>query len=144
MDLIDKGIEILRLENTELRNGAVDRRAKKKKKRVVLSTESVLTTEWAKALLDAREAAEEAKQGAKNTRKRLRKERKEMATIAQAQVQERKEARAAATKAKKAADQHKKDLGGADRAAKRAQKASVTTGNIANKKKTTEAYIAAA
>jgi hypothetical protein len=61
MDLIDKGIEILRLENTELRNGAVDRRAKKKKKRVVLSTESVLTTEWAKALLDAREAVEEAK-----------------------------------------------------------------------------------
>ena len=44
MDLIDEGIEILRLENTELCNGAVDRRAKKKKKRVVLSTESVLTT----------------------------------------------------------------------------------------------------
>jgi len=35
-------------------------------------------------------------------------------------------------------------LGGADRAAKRAQKVSVTIGNIANKKKTTEAYIAAA
>jgi len=58
---MDKGIEILRLENTELRNGAIDRRAKKKKKRVVLSTESVLTTGWAKALIDAREAADKAK-----------------------------------------------------------------------------------
>ena len=61
MDLIDEGIEILRLENTELCNGAVDRRAKKKKKRVVLSTKSVLTTESAKALINAREAIEEAK-----------------------------------------------------------------------------------
>ena len=34
IDLIDKGIEILRLENIELCNSAVDRRAKKKKKRV--------------------------------------------------------------------------------------------------------------
>jgi len=101
---MDKGIEILWLENTELRNGAVDRRAKKKKKRVVLSTKSVLTTEWAKALLNAREVAEEAKQRAKNTRTRLRKERKEIAIITKAQVQERKEAWAAAIKAKKAAD----------------------------------------
>ena len=45
----------------ELRNGAVDRRAKKKKKRVVLLTESVLTTKSAKALINAREAIEEAK-----------------------------------------------------------------------------------
>ena len=44
IDSIDKGIEILRLKNIELRNSAVDRRAKKKKKRVVLSTKSVLTT----------------------------------------------------------------------------------------------------
>ena len=68
MDSIDKGIEILRLENTELYNGAADKRAKKKKKRVVLSTESVLTTESAKALINTREAAEEAKQRTKNTR----------------------------------------------------------------------------
>jgi hypothetical protein len=44
IDIMDKGIEILQLENIELRNGAADRRAKKKKKRVVLSTKSVLTT----------------------------------------------------------------------------------------------------
>ena len=104
IDSMDEGIEILQLENTELHNSAADRRAKKKKKRVVLSTESILTTKWAKALINAREAAEEAKQRTKNTRGQLRKERKEIATIAKAQVQERKEARAAAIKAKKAAD----------------------------------------
>jgi len=84
MDSMDEGIEILRLENTELCNGAADRRAKKKKKWAVLSTESVLTTEWAKALIDAKEAAEEAKQRTKNTRYRLRKERKDIATIIKA------------------------------------------------------------
>ena len=68
MDLIDEGIEILQLENTELRNSAADRRAKKKKKRVVLSTKLVFTTKWAKALINAREATEEAKQRTKNTR----------------------------------------------------------------------------
>jgi len=82
MDSMDKGIEILRLENTELCNGAADRKAKKKKKRVVLLTESVLTTESAKALINAREATEEAKQRTKNTREQLRKERKEIAIIA--------------------------------------------------------------
>ena len=44
MDLMDKGIEILQLENTELCNGAVNKKAKKKKKRVVLSTKLVFTT----------------------------------------------------------------------------------------------------
>ena len=86
MDLIDKGIEILRLENTELCNSAADRRAKKKNKRVVLLTKSVLTTESAKALINAREAAEEAKRRTKNTREQLRKERKRIATIAKGQV----------------------------------------------------------
>jgi len=38
MDSLEEGIEILQQENTELRNGAVERRAKKKKKRIVLST----------------------------------------------------------------------------------------------------------
>jgi hypothetical protein len=52
----------------------------------VLSTKSVLTTKWAKALLNAREAVEEAKQRAKNTRTWLRKERKEIAIITKAQV----------------------------------------------------------
>ena len=141
---MDEGMEILRLENTELRNGAADRRAKKKNKRVVLSTESVLTTKSAKALINAREATEEAKRRTKNTREQLREGRKRIATIAKGQVQERKEAQATATKAKKVADQHKRDLGEANRAAKRAQKASVTTGNIAKRKKTTEAYMAAA
>ena len=45
----------------ELYNSAINRRAKKKKKRVVLSTELVLTTELAKVLINAREVVEEAK-----------------------------------------------------------------------------------
>ena len=58
---MNKGIEILRLENIKLCNSAIDRRAKKKKKRVVLSTKLVLTTELAKALINAKEAANKAK-----------------------------------------------------------------------------------
>ena len=55
---------------------------RKKKKRVVLSIKLVLTTKLAKALINAREAIEEAKQRARNTRKWLRKEKKEIAIIA--------------------------------------------------------------
>ena len=83
---MDKGIKILQLENTELHNGAVDRRAKKKKKRVVFSTKLVFTTKQAKALINAREAVEEAKQRTKNTRQQRKKEKKEIAIIAQVQV----------------------------------------------------------
>ena len=50
----------------------------------MLSTKSVLTTKWAKALIDTKEAAEEAKQRTKNTKGQLRKERKEIAIIAKA------------------------------------------------------------
>ena len=38
MDLLEGGMEILQQENTKLYNGAAERRAKKKKKRLVLST----------------------------------------------------------------------------------------------------------
>ena len=38
MDLLKEGMEILQQENTELCNGAAEKRAKKKNKRVVLST----------------------------------------------------------------------------------------------------------
>jgi len=64
----------------------------------------VLTTKSAKALINAKEAVNEAKQRAKNTREQLRKERKEVAMVTKVQVQERKEAWAAAIKAKKVAD----------------------------------------
>jgi len=46
----------------------------------------ILTTELAKALINAKEATEEAKQRTKNIRERLRKEGKEIAIIAKAQV----------------------------------------------------------
>ena len=86
MDLIDEGIKILRLENMELYNGAVDKRAKKKKKRAIFSTKLVLTTEWAKAFISVKEAAKEAKQRTKNIKYQLRKERNDIVTIAKAQV----------------------------------------------------------
>jgi len=86
MDSLEEGIEILQQENTELYNGAAERRAKKKNRRVVLSTELVLTTELARALIAAKAAIAETKQQAKDTRKRLRKNKSNAAIVAQAQV----------------------------------------------------------
>ena len=82
MDLLEEGIEILQQENTKLRNSAIERRAKKKNKQVVLSTRLVLTTKSAKALIAAKAAVEETKQQAKNTRERLRKNKRDAAIIA--------------------------------------------------------------
>ena len=111
---------------------------------MVLSTKSVFTTKQAKALINAKEAAEEAKQKTKNTRGRLRKKRKEIATITKAQVQERKKAQTVTIKAKIVTNQHKKALKEANQVAKKVQKASISTGNIAKRKETTKAYMAAA
>jgi len=61
MDSLEEGIEILQQENTELCNSAVERRAKKKNRRVVLSTELVLTTKLAKALIATKAAIAETK-----------------------------------------------------------------------------------
>jgi len=52
----------------------------------VLSTELVLTTESARALIAAKAAIAETKQQAKDTRKRLRKNKSNVAIVAQAQV----------------------------------------------------------
>ena len=78
---MDKGIEILQLENMQFYNSAVDRRVKKKKKWVVLFTKLVLTTELAKVLINTREAVEEAKWRIKNTRQQHRKEKKEIVIV---------------------------------------------------------------
>ena len=75
IDLMDKGIEILQLENIKFGNSVVDKRAKKKKKWAVLFTESVFTTKQAKAFINTKEAVKEAKQ-------RIKKERKDIAIIA--------------------------------------------------------------
>lgn len=136
---LEDGLHLMQVENNDLRNNVTERRAKKKKKRVVLSTESVLTAEWARAIVAAKEAEMEAKGQAKAKREALKTTRQEAATIAKAQVEERKKARAAAAEAKKLSDQHRKLLGEADRAAKKAQKTVVTATNIANRKKTDEA-----
>jgi len=51
----------MQVENNDLRNNVAERRAKKKKKWVVLSTELVLTAEWARAIVATKEAEKEAK-----------------------------------------------------------------------------------
>ena len=58
------------MEKNNFCNNIAERRAKKKKKkkRVVLSTELVLTTKWARAIIAAKEAEEEAKGQAKAIR----------------------------------------------------------------------------
>ena len=144
MDSLEEGMEILQQENTELRNGAAERRARKKKKRVVLSTQSVLTTESARALIATRAAVVETKQQAKDTRERLRKNKRDTAIVAQAQVQKRKEAHAITKMAKGVADQHKKKLRDAERSLKKVQTALTITTKAAIKKRTPGAYIAAA
>ena len=61
MDLLEEGIEILQQENTKLCNSAVEKRAKKKNRQVVLSTKLVLTTKLARALIAAKAAIAETK-----------------------------------------------------------------------------------
>jgi len=110
----------------------------------VLSTKLVLTTESARALIAAKAVIAETKQQAKDTRKRLRKNKSNAAIVAQAQVQERKKACAVIKVAKGVADRHKRSLGDAERSLKKAQKVLIIVNKAAIKKKTPEAYIAAA
>ena len=49
------------MENNDFYNNIIEKRAKKKKKWVVLSTKLVLTAEWVRAIIVAKEAKEEAK-----------------------------------------------------------------------------------
>ena len=49
------------MENNNLRNNVAERRAKKKKKWVVLSTKLVLTAKWVKTIVAIKEAKKEAK-----------------------------------------------------------------------------------
>ena len=69
---LEDGLHLMQVENNDLHNNVAERRAKKKKKRVVLSTESVLTAKWARAIIAAKEAKEEAKGQAKATREALK------------------------------------------------------------------------
>ena len=110
----------------------------------MLSTKSVLTTKSARVLIAAKAAIAETKQQAKDTRKHLRKNKSNIAIVAQAQVQERKEAHAVTKVAKGVADRHKRSLRDAERSLKKAQKVLIIVNKAAIKKKTPEAYIAAA
>ena len=66
----------------------------------MLSTQLVLTTKSARALIAAKVAVVETKQQAKDTREHLRKNKRDVAIVIQAQVQKRKEAHAIAKMAK--------------------------------------------
>jgi Tfp pilus assembly protein PilO len=94
------------VENNNLRNNVAERRAKKKKKWVVLFTELVLTAEWVRAIVAAKEAEEEAKGQAKAIREALKTAQQEVATIAKAQVEKRKKACSTTAEAKKLLNQH--------------------------------------
>ena len=86
MDSLEEGMEILQQENTELHNGAAEKRAKKKNKQIVLSTQLVFITKLAKVLIATKAAVEETKQQAKDTRECLRKNKRDVAVIVQGQV----------------------------------------------------------
>ena len=67
-----------------------ERKAKKKRKRNVLSTKLVLTLEAIKELTTTREAAQKTKEQAKLTRKRLKKDYQIVVELTKEQVKARK------------------------------------------------------
>ena len=72
LQLLEDGLYLIQVENNNLYNNVIERRAKKEKKWVVLSTKLVLTTKQARAIVAAKEAKEEAKGQAKATREALK------------------------------------------------------------------------
>ena len=56
---------MLKQENKDLRYGAIERKKRKKDKKIVLLTVAVLTTNAIKAIVATREAIEEAKRNAR-------------------------------------------------------------------------------
>jgi len=54
---LEEGLELMQVKNNDLRQYTEERKAKKKRKRNVLSTELVLTLEAIKELAAAKEAA---------------------------------------------------------------------------------------
>ena len=133
---LEEGIELMEVEAAKLRNNTTERNKKKQRKRTVLSTASVLTTQAIQAIADAKSIAEEDKKQAKIAQDQAKIQRQAAATIAKEQLEARKEARTAATKLKKVANQHRREAGEAGKVAKKMQKAADTVSSIYNKKLT--------
>jgi DDE superfamily endonuclease len=72
---LEEGLELMQVKNNNLRQCTKERKAKKKRKRNVLSTESVLTLEAMRELATTKEATQKAKEQATLTRKQLKKDR---------------------------------------------------------------------
>jgi len=131
------------VENKELRQYTDERRARKKRKRTVLSKESVLTLAAAQELAASKEAAVRAKEEAKLARDTLRKKRQIAATLEREQVEARKEAWRITADAKKLFTLHDREAKNAVKAVKKAQKASDAAAKIACQKNTIKAKSAA-
>jgi hypothetical protein len=71
---LEDGLEIMQAENNELRQYTEERKAKKKRKRTVISTESVLTLEAVRELAAAKRAADKAKEQARLTKEQLKRD----------------------------------------------------------------------
>lgn len=101
---LEEGIELMEVEAAKLRNNTVERNKKKQRKRTVLSTTSVLTTQAMQAIATAKNIAEEDKKQAKVARDQAKIQRQAAAVVAKEQLEARKEARTAAAKLRKVAD----------------------------------------
>lgn len=137
LQLMEGREELLQVENNNLRLATAERRARKARKRQVLSTNSVLTSELIQAIVTKREAANQAKEEARLQREQNKKNREEAVALAKKQLEARKDALVASIAAKKLAEQHRKDAWAAALAAKREQRASEAAANVAKKKKRT-------
>jgi hypothetical protein len=140
---LENSLELLQVENKELRQYTDERRARKKQKRKVLSKESVLTLAAAQELAATKEAAVRAKEEAKLARDKLRKKHQIAATLEKEQVGARKEAWRITANTKKLFILHDREAKNAVKVAKKAQKASDAAAKIARQKNTIEAQSAA-
>ena len=137
------GLEIIQAENNKLRQYIKERKAKKKQKRTVISTESVLTLEAVRELTAAKYTANKAKEQARLAKKQLKKDHQVAVVLIKKQIDARKVARKKVTDIRKLAKEHQQEAVEAVKVANKAQKNSLTAANIARKKNTKEAQIAA-
>src|SRR6266567_3855107 len=140
---LEEGLELMQVKNNNLWQYTKERKARKKYKWNMLSTKSVLTLEAIKELTATKEAAQKAKEQAKLTKNQLKKDRQVAVELTKEQVKARKAARKKVANVKELAKVHHREAGEAGKVAKKAQKDSRTATNIAHKKRTREAQLAA-
>ena len=140
---LKEGPKLIQVKNNNLRQHTKERKAKKKRKRNVLSTKLALILEAIKELATTKEATHKAKEQAKLTRKRLGRDRWVAVELTKEQVKAKKAAQKRVADAKELAKVHHREAGKAGKVARKAQKDSLTAANIARRKHTKEAQLAA-